>query len=457
MNIADAPKRKIFTVTELTNNIKEWLETAYPFVWVTGEISNLHFALSGHCYFTLKDAHAQISAVMFRGQNRSLRFTLENGLTVVAMGRLNVYEAKGVYQLILEYIEPAGLGALQLAFQQLRDKLEAEGLFREERKRSLPALPRSIAVITSPKGAAIHDIFSVIGRRYSNVKLQVVPVAVQGTGAEHQIVAALSMVNRYGDSDLIILARGGGSLEDLQPYNTEGVARAVAASDIPVVTGIGHETDITIADLAADLRAPTPSAAAELAVPERASLERAIETHRLALQRAMVARIESLREKVRLGNTRLIQLIHPAKRVAELRLRLDDLTTRVHRGCVRQLAGDRQRLEALQYRLNRCGTKTRIEALHVTLQQINDILSNKIRYLIDSRRHALGILVARLNGLNPLAILERGYSVTRNLADGTVIKDVRQVDVNDPVSVTLYRGEMVCSVKRKKEYAQTNL
>ena len=294
-------------------------------------------------------------------------------------------------------------------------------------------------------------------RRYPNVNLQVVPVAVQGAGAETQIARALCLVNTHGRSDVIILARGGGSLEDLQPYNTEVVARAIAASRIPVVTGIGHETDITIADLAADLRAPTPSVAAEVAAPEKVSLERTIEVHRQALKKVMFAKIENFSEKLRARNTRLLQLVHPTKRVAELRLRLDDLTTRVHRGAVRQVDHHRRRLETSRHRLRQYGINRRIETLHVMCKQYHDTLLNRIGYVIDNRRNRLGVLVTRLNGLNPLAILERGYSVTRSVPDGNVIRDVQEVDIDDQVSVTLYKGEMICSVRRKTEYAQTNL
>jgi len=457
MNTVDAPKRHIFTVTELTGAVKDLLEATYPFVWVTGEISNLHYALSGHCYFTLKDRHAQIGAVMFRGQNRALRFALEDGLTVISMGRLNVYEPKGVYQLIVEYIEPAGLGALQLAFQQLKEKLEAEGLFRQENKAPLPVLPTTISIITSPKGAAIRDIFSVIGRRFPNMKLQVVPVAVQGLGAETQIARAISLVNTYGHCDLIILARGGGSLEDLQPFNTEVVARAIAASHIPVVSGVGHETDLTIADLAADLRAPTPSAAAELAVPEKAALKKTIAGHRQTLIKGMLAKIHAFRYSLKVSSARLIRLGHPGKRLADLRLRLDDLTARAHAAASRQFKRQRHRLASAGYRLSRYGLKARIERLKIILNKNHETLWHKMEYLLKDRQNRLGIQVTRLNGLNPLKILERGYSVTRSLPHRTVLTDTRLVEVGNHVLVTLYKGEMTCSVIRKNEYAQTDV
>jgi exodeoxyribonuclease VII large subunit len=354
----------------------------------------------------------------------------------------------------MEYVEPSGLGALQLAFQQLKDRLEAEGLFREDRKTPPPLLPRTVAVVTSPRGAAIHDIFSVIGRRYPNIKLVVVPVAVQGTGAETTIAHALSMVNVNDHADVIILARGGGSLEDLQPYNSEAVARAIAASHIPIVTGIGHETDLTIADLAADLRAPTPSAAAELVVPEKTTLQRMIESQQTLMERAVRTRLASLREVLRYSTSRLV---HPGRRVAEFRLRLDDKVSRIHSSCLRQLERHRHRLAVSHHRLRRQALRARLDRLNALLKQTVDSLLHTMLYLSKERRHEMGVLVARLNSLNPLRILERGYSITRRLADGAVLTDVANVDLGSQVAVTLFRGEMVCAVKRKKEHGQANL
>lgn len=454
MNPSDPPRRHIFSVSELTEGIKELLESAYPFVWVTGEISNLHYALSGHCYFTLKDAGAQIGAVMFRGQTRTLKFKLEDGLTVISMGRLNVYEAKGVYQLIMEYVEPAGLGALQLAFQQLKERLEAEGLFRQDRKAPLPLLPRIIAVITSPRGAAIHDIFSVIQRRFPNVRLLVAPVSVQGADSPRQIVDAISLVNRHGRADLIILARGGGSLEDLQAFNSETVARAVSASAIPVVSGVGHETDLTIADMAADVRAATPSAAAELAVPERSVLEKTIARHTAVVRQTLEQRLVAYRKELAQMNSRLV---HPGKRVAELRLRLDEMTGRIYSVFSGRLERHRGLLTATRYKLSRYGLKGRLETLNVILDNYRYLISSKTEYAVEERRNRLSVLVARLNALNPLAVLERGYSVTRRLPDFSVLTDTAAVAVGADVSVLLSKGEMVCTVKRKRPDVEAKL
>ncbi|MBN2106659.1 MAG: exodeoxyribonuclease VII large subunit, partial [Deltaproteobacteria bacterium] len=259
--------RFIFTVAELTRHIRDTLESAYPDVWVEGEISNLRIPSSGHCYFTLKDEAAQLRVVMFRMQARLLRFTAEDGLKVICRGRINVYEQRGEYQLVADMLEPRGVGSLQLAFEQLKNRLAGEGLFAEERKKPLPFLPARIAVITSPTGAAVRDIIRIIHRRFPSVAILVVPVRVQGDEAPEEIARAIETVNQRGLGDVIIVGRGGGSLEDLWAFNTETVARAIAASALPVISAVGHETDTTIADFAADLRAPTPSAAAELVVP----------------------------------------------------------------------------------------------------------------------------------------------------------------------------------------------
>ncbi|MGD9314599.1 MAG: exodeoxyribonuclease VII large subunit, partial [Desulfobacterales bacterium] len=264
--------RKIYTVSELTEKIKALLEESFPFIWIVGEISNFRTPLSGHFYFTLKDANAQINAVMFRGQQRQLKFEPEDGMRVTGMGRLGLYEPRGTYQIILEYMEPSGIGALQIAYEKLKARLADEGLFDEQQKQLLPFLPQKIVLITSPTGAVVHDMLNIIDRRFPNVTIQIWPVKVQGDGAEDEIVAALDLLRQHPNVDAAILARGGGSLEDLQAFNSESVARAIFACDVPIIAAIGHETDYTIADFVADLRAPTPSAAAELVFPIKSEL-----------------------------------------------------------------------------------------------------------------------------------------------------------------------------------------
>ena len=294
-----APERHIWKVSEITERIGDLLENAFRDVWIEGEVSNYHAAQSGHLYFTLKDARSQIRCVCFRDQVRGLKFRPEDGLHVTVRGSLGVYEPRGEYQIYVSHIEPVGLGALQLAFEQLKKRLQDEGLFDEARKKPLPVLPRCIGVVTSPTGAAIRDILRVLKRRFANVHVQLYPVKVQGEGAAAEIVAALRHFNRAKLADVVIVARGGGSLEDLWAFNEEIVARAIAASEIPVITGIGHETDFTIADFVADLRAPTPSAAAEIVVQSRQEFERHIAAHYRDLVQQMRYLLSERRHRVR--------------------------------------------------------------------------------------------------------------------------------------------------------------
>jgi len=438
------PERRIFTVTELTQSIKGLLEDTYPFVWVAGEISNFRIPVSGHFYFTLKDPGAQINAVMFRAQNRSLRFRPEDGMAVLAMGRLNVYEPKGVYQIIIEYLEPQGVGILQLAFEQLKAKLAAEGLFDEKQKRPLPFLPQRIAVVTSPTGAVIRDIMHVINRRFPNVAVEIAPVKVQGEGAAEEIADALQLLNEMSDADVIVVARGGGSLEDLQAFNSELVARAIFGSHIPVVSAVGHETDFTIADFTADVRAPTPSAAAELILPVKEELLRRIQEIRGALKTAMYQRFRLLRQRTSQLTSRLV---HPSRQLADYRLRVDDALGRILRGLSRQLDEKRDRLNMIRERLGRCSPQFVVEDLGVLLKHHHQTLFTGMQFFLESRKGILRTTVAKLNALNPLAILERGYSVTQTLPDYALVKDVRQVSVGQQVNVTVSRGAMVCRIE----------
>jgi len=346
MNPAATPKSTavVFSVTELTGKIKQLLEVNFPFIWIYGEISNLSIPLSGHCYFTLKDDSAQINAVMFRSQHGRLKFKLENGMAVTGLGRLSVFEPRGTYQLLLEHIEPRGAGALQAAFAQLKKKLADEGLFDPNRKKPLPFFPRRIAVVCSPTGAVVHDILRIVERRFAGVHVQIVPVRVQGDGAEAQIAWAIDLINDHDRSDLIILARGGGSLEDLQAFNSETVARAIARSALPVISAIGHETDYTIADFVADLRAPTPSAAAELAVPVRSDLIRRCLDLARSLLRAAQNRHHAGMEKVSDLSRRLKS---PRQIIDDARLKTDDLVQRLTLATQRRIV---QQKELVQWR-----------------------------------------------------------------------------------------------------------
>jgi exodeoxyribonuclease VII large subunit len=360
------------------------------------------------------------------------------------MGRLNVYEPKGVYQIIVEYLEPQGVGILQLAFEQLKAKLAAEGLFDEKQKRPLPFLPQRIAVVTSPTGAVIRDIMHVINRRFPNVAVEIAPVKVQGEGAAEEIADALQLLNEMSDADVIVVARGGGSLEDLQAYNSELVARAIFGSHIPVVSAVGHETDFTIADFTADVRAATPSAAAELIVPVKEELLRRIQEIRGALKTAMYQRFRLLRQRTSQLTSRLV---HPSRQLADYRLRVDDALGRILRGLSRQLDEKRDRLNMIRERLGRCSPQFVVEDLSVLLKHHHQTLFTGMQFFLESRKGILRTTVAKLNALNPLAILERGYSVTQTLPDYALVKDVRQVSVGQQVNVTVSRGAMVCRIE----------
>ncbi len=375
-------------------------------------------------------------------------------MAVVVMGRLNVYEPKGIYQIIIEYLEPEGIGVLQLAFEQLKAGLAAEGLFDEKHKRPLPFLPQKIAVVTSPTGAVIRDIIHVINRRFPNVVLDIAPVKVQGKGAAEEIAQALELLNQMDEADVIVLARGGGSLEDLQAFNTEIVARAIFFSHIPVVSAVGHETDFTIADFTADVRAPTPSTAAEIVLPVKEELLKRIQEIRSAAKSAMLQRVRLLKERsVQL----LKRLVHPDRQIADYRLRIDDALARILRGLSRQFDEKRVRLNMIQERLDRNSPLSIIEDLNVLLNYHRQSLRSALQFYLQLNSGALRTTIAKLNALNPLAILERGYSVTRTLPDYALVKDVQQVSPGQQVKVNVSRGAMVCRIERKQENGKTNI
>lgn len=393
--------RQILSVSQLNRRVRFLLESQYPGLWVEGEISNFKKHSSGHIYFTLKDENAQISAAFFSQYQRGLRFELKDGLKVLAFCRVSVYEARGQYQLYIERIEPQGVGALQLAFQQLKEKLEKEGLFREERKRSIPRFPATVGIVTSPTGAAIHDIWNVVNRRFCGTRILLYPVKVQGEGAAEEIAAAVEAMNRLEEPEVLIVGRGGGSLEDLWAFNEEAVARAVFNSRIPVISAVGHETDWTICDLVADLRAPTPSAAAELVVASRVELE----------------------EKVRDCGTRLRNALLDL--CAERRERLADLAAS---------AAFRQP----RYLLDQFSERT--DEFHRRLQAA-------FRTGLALKRHGFENVIGRLNALNPLGILERGYAVVFN-AEGKVLKSVQGITVGDEIGTRLCKGRLIAKVKK---------
>jgi len=452
-------ERKIYSVRELTGKIKSLLEETYPFIWIQGEISNFKVPASGHYYFTLKDDAAQIRAVMFRGQNRNLKFMPEDGMSIIGFGRVSVYSPRGAYQIILEYLEPAGAGALQAAFEQLKAKLSEEGLFDPAYKKPLPLLPQKICLITSATGSVVHDMIRVMNRRFPNLHLEILPVAVQGDKAVSDIVSAISILNERQDAglsiDLAILARGGGSLEDLWPFNAEEVARAIFASNVPIVSAVGHETDYTIADFVADLRAPTPSAAAEIVVPVKTELlERRSQVVR-RLSSAMTRLINDRRRHVRQLADRLV---HPKRRLDDLRLRLDDLSGRLYGAFQRRLDLQKERLEWRHQRLFNNSPAVLLQARKSELSRLTGQLNAAAHSLVQNKALRVKALNAQLSALSPAAVLDRGYSITRRPAEGntnqTIIKDAAAVAIGQRLEILLARGKLICSVEEKQEDGQ---
>ncbi|MEJ2166622.1 MAG: exodeoxyribonuclease VII large subunit [Desulfobacterales bacterium] len=443
---AGAHQRKIYSVSELNAEIKSLLEERFPFVWIYGEISNFRIPVSGHFYFTLKDSASQLSAVMFRGQQRNLKFMPADGMTVTGMGRLSVYDPRGTYQIILEYLEPSGIGALQIAFEKLKRRLADEGLFDAAHKRLLPFLPGKISIITSPTGAVVHDILNIINRRFPNIHVQIIPVKVQGHGSAEEIAAALELLNSRNEADVAILARGGGSLEDLQAFNSEMVARAIFASKIPIVSAVGHETDYTISDFVADFRAPTPSAAAELVVPQRSELQRRCDEMLMRLVNNTLNYFKGLKVKLNDFSQRLVR---PRRRFEDYRLRLDDLTARLNRILFFRMRRERQHLALWENRLAANSPRILLKKTHYQLDQnYNNLLKSFIIYK-NSRQIEIRALTAKLEALNPLAILARGYSVTRTIPDAMVVRDSETVALDQDLEVMLAKGRLLCRVQGK--------
>lgn len=436
---------QIYSVSELTQSIKFLLEEGFPTVWLTGEISNYRLPSSGHAYFALKDAESQIRCVFFKWLMGHVRFDIEDGLEVLVRGRLTIYEARGEYQITVDYMEPRGVGALQLAFEQLKERLLKEGMFDADKKKAIPQFPEKIGIVTSPTGAAIKDILSVIKRRYPNVNILIYPVRVQGDGAAGEIAAGIEALNEMGDIDVIIVGRGGGSIEDLWAFNEEVVARAIYASSIPVVSAVGHEIDFTIADFAADLRAPTPSAAAELVVPDREELRKGIADIASRMATVVLNDILNLRDRLEYLTNRC-SIASPTARLEEMRQRLDDMEDIIVKDVVSLCTQQRTRLEELRERI----WKQRGEKKIVLLRDnLNDLQKRLLASIINRGRFAqnrLASIVGKLNALSPLASLERGYSICYSYEDRRVVKDVAGLAVGDRLDVRLWGGELLCDI-----------
>ena len=397
---AKAPQ--FLTITQLNQLVKGTLERELDGFWVVGEISNVRIPPSGHCYFTLKDDKSQICAVLFRRRGMGLSFAPENGMEVLCFGRVSLYPARGDLQLYVETMEPRGQGALYLAFEQLKKKLSAEGLFSEERKRALPFLPSSVGIVTSQKGAALRDMLRIIGDRYPELHIVVVPVKVQGDGAAQEIAVGITELGRSGLVDVMIIGRGGGSLEDLWAFNEEIVARAIFASPVPVISAIGHEIDFTIADFVADCRAPTPTAAAEIAVPKKSEL---IE-HLTALEEQLLRGVRRELEKAKENWGGLVKrLADPERKLRETQQRLDDLSVDLVR-----------------------------------------TFRDRLRRLKDQLAQESG----RLDALSPLAVLQRGYSIAHKMPEEKIVKDADSLAIGDLLRVTFAKGKSICRIERKE-------
>jgi exodeoxyribonuclease VII large subunit len=438
----------ILSVTQLNERIRQLLEGEFGLLWVEGEISNLRRPASGHMYFTLKDDKSQIRAVMFRYPAAALgkkTFELEDGLRIVCRSRLGVYQPRGEYQLIVDYVEPLGIGALQRAFEQLKARLSAEGLFDPARKKRIPFIPGKIGVITSPSGAVIRDILHVSRRRFPSIDILIVPVRVQGPESPGEIVRALEDMQNAGGVDVIILARGGGSLEDLAPFNDEGVARAIARCRIPVISAVGHETDYTIADFVADQRAPTPSAAAEMAVPVKEDLFIRMNALFVRLIDAERRTLRGLREwQGELAG----RLRDPRRLIADWRVAVDDHLVRLQAGANRQGISRRQRLEQLAGRLAGVHPALKVRQERTMLGHWSDGLIKAWNQQYLRLKSRLQKESALLDSLSPLAILKRGYSITRRTSDGKIVKDAADVTAGAGLHIKLSSGALEAEVLR---------
>ena len=437
-------QRKIYSVYDITSEVKHSLDKL-GIVWIQGEISNFKRHSSGHLYFSLKDPRAQIKAACFRNNNMYLKFRPEDGMEVLARGRLSVYEPRGDYQLIVEYMEPVGLGSLQLAFEQLKEKLRKAGLFDEAYKVPLPLLPKKVGIVTSPTGAAIRDMLRILKRRNASLDVLLYPTKVQGPGAAEEIASGIRYLNSRTDIDVIIIGRGGGSIEDLWAFNEEVVAQAIFQSELPLISAVGHEVDFTIADFAADLRAPTPSAAAEMVSGARDDLRMSVNSLHGRLVQAVRRGLERRRMKLeRLSHNRAF-MVAP-NRIRDLQQRFDEGALRMTQAMQRFAHAVRHRERMLSMRLQAVDLRRIIRHKKDILARNRQGLTSGIKALVQSQRSRFEMAVGKLDALSPLAILQRGFALCRD-ARGAIVKNAACVDPGDRVRVTLASGELDCLVE----------
>lgn len=438
--------KDILTVSQLNDNIKTFLEEAFGSLWVEGEVSNLRRPQSGHVYFTLKDDKSQIRAVYFRQYGfHAAKFSLEDGMKIFCRARLSAYPPRGEYQLVVESVEPQGVGALQKAFEQLKARLAAEGLFDESSKKALPFLPRRIGVVTSPTGAVIRDILNITRRRFPSVDVLLAPARVQGSGAAGEIISALRNLHTYGNVDVVIIARGGGSLEDLAPFNDEALAREIFRSSIPIVSAVGHETDFTICDFVADLRAPTPSAAAELVVPQKAKLQESLNNLR---QRLLAAQCRQLADQKEQLASLTARFRDPRRFLVDFSIHLDDLHERIQRALAQRTQMMKSKLQHLALGLQNQNPERQIREKRIFFGNLEkDFMKGWDRYFRD-RGERLKKNAALLSSLSPLAVLQRGYSITRRLSDRKIIRRAGELTLNERVSIQLAEGIFQAQVEK---------
>jgi len=439
------PSKQVLTVSELTGLIRTSIESEFCDLWLEGEVSNLRMPGSGHVYCTLKDESSQIRAVLFRSSALRVRFTLKEGMCVIVRGRLTVYEPRGEYQIVVETVEPKGVGALQLAFEQLKERLAAEGLFDERRKKPLPAFPQTVGVVTSPTGAAIRDIFSVLRRRWPILHIILVPVPVQGEGAAQQIANALVLLNEHAAAEVIIVGRGGGSLEDLWSFNEEVVVRAIADSRVPIVSAVGHEIDVTLADFAADHRAATPSAAAETIVPVLADIVERLRETSIRAGHAMAR--HCLFEQQRL-DTHITGLAQIRFRIQEESQRTDEATDRMKQLLCQHVIASREAVRNCQRELAGLSPLFLVKRCLATIPQLMKRLEQQIIVLSERRRRQIEATAAQLTQLSPMAILGRGYSILTRVRDGKILRRAEEAQAGEEIVARLSQGQLGCTVKR---------
>lgn len=445
INPTDNRQHKIYSVSDLTEKIKVLLENSFDFIWVEAEISNFRSPSSGHYYMVLKDEESQIRAVMFRPQVRYLKFRPEDGMKVLAQGRISVYQPRGEYQIILDYLEPLGVGALALAFEQLKKKLASQGLFDTDIKKPLPFLPQKITVITSPTGAAVRDFLKVTFRRFANMEITIIPVKVQGDDAASEMINAIEIANTKLESDVIVLTRGGGSMEDLWAFNNEELAYTIRASNIPIVSAVGHEIDYTISDLVSDFRAPTPSAAAEILVAEKENLKERISDKRDRLYNAVKTSITYINNELSLL---LKGLRDPKRMIADSWMHLDELNNQLVRLVNLYLKETMRRLASEGRALLSYSPSNMMESLGQRIQFQKQSLLNIMFRTLKENQMELSLFEEKIKDLSPLSVLKRGYSVTRMLPEKVILKNTSGLKLGDKVNILLAEGDMDCRVEK---------